>query len=224
MHAASPTCMHVYMCTATYTPQWRMLWTQLKPLSSTHWGQNPLLSYCWCASRSRTILNRPNSIPTHAHPLNGHLVLIQWFKVSSDHENPPKGLAELADRCLAHPLPSHLCRCDSGYLGLPLGRPGPTLPPSMSNLNHLLVVSWSWFRRHRSPVLSGLGNMELLFGPALSVALVLMARVNDCLLASRLVQTDSVVVQLRVRIVRVLRCRVAWDPSWGYGWGDRTIL
>ena len=156
--------------------------------------------------------------------LNGHLILIQWLKVSSDHEKPPKGLAELADRCLAHPLPSHLCWYDSGYLGLPLGRPGPTLPPSMSNLNHLLVVSWSWFRRHRSPVLSGLWDMELLFGPALSVALVVMARVNESLLTSRLVQTDSVVVQLRVRTVRVLRCRVAWDPSWRYGWGDRTIL
>jgi len=69
-------------------------------------------------------------------------------------------------------------------------------------------------------MLSGLGDMELVFGPALSVALVLMARVNDGFLASCLVQTDSVVVQLRVRTVRVLRCRVAWDPSWGYGWGD----
>ena len=47
-----------------------------------------------------------------------------------------------------------------------------------------------------APVLSGLWNMELLFGPALSVALVLMARVNDSLLALCLVQTDSVVVQL----------------------------
>ena len=47
-------------------------------------------------------------------------------------------------------------------------------------------------------MLSGLWNMEFLFGPALSVALVLMARVNDSLLALCLVQTNSVVVQLRV--------------------------
>ena len=41
--------------------------------------------------------------------------------------------------------------------------------------SELLVVSWLWFQCHRSPVLCGLGNKELLFGPAISVALVLMA-------------------------------------------------